>query len=358
MPAPRRVPNDPRPVTVRDATPEDNASLLALEAACAMGRWRSWTIRHDPDFFALFRAAGVRGHVGVASDRLGRVIGAMTIVEQPIAAEDDQSMNCYVSGWEVHPAQRGRGVGDALAQWALRRVATIAGHDGRAWFFTAGSGAPLRRRVHRLAARATISSSIVLHAYCLPTSGRRSISKAAGLAVRPAVAQDIPEMADLWSAVASTRRFTPALDAAAIERWRLVTLGAAPACYWVARTEHGALAGFMALWDQCPLKQFRMESRFPWRRVVVLRCLAAAHVCVSPNDARAAHALLSSAAAAAAAAGYARILAVADATDALWRVYREWGGAGRRFTAYVVSGRRPGDDDLDRRPLHVEAGIA
>jgi GNAT superfamily N-acetyltransferase len=348
----------PHTVTVRDATPEDNASLLALDAACAMGRCRAWTIRHDPDFFALFRAAGVRAHVGAAYDVLGRVIGVMTLIEQPVAASGQGSTNWYVSGWQVHPQHRGRGVGDALVQWALRRCVTIDGTAGHAWFFTAGSGASLEHRVQRLAPWAAISSPIPLWSYCLPTRRRRAIPSPRGLAARPAVSEDVPEMAALWNAIACRRRLAPPLDAAAIERWRTGVLGMPPACYWVARTARGALVGFMALWDQRPVKQFHVERRLPWRRDRELPCLAATHVCVPPNDSEPARAVLSAASDAAARAGYSRIFVVADATDALSHACRERSGAGRAFTAFVVSGRGRADDAPDRRPVHVEAGVA
>ena len=64
------------PFVTREATVRDNVALLALDAACRMGagRWSAWTIRHDPDFFALFRVAGVRAHVGAAMDGAERVI--------------------------------------------------------------------------------------------------------------------------------------------------------------------------------------------------------------------------------------------------------------------------------------------
>lgn len=347
-----------RTVTVRDATPEDNASLLALDAACAMGRCRAWTIRHDPDFFALFRAADVRAHVGAACDLVGRVIGVMTMIEQPVAAGEPGATNWYVSGWQVHPQHRGRGVGDALVQWALRRYMTIDGTAGDAWFFTAGSGTALGQRVRRLAPWAAISSPIPLWSYCLPTHRRRAMPSQRGWTIRPAVRDDVPEMAALWSAIACRRRLAPPLDAAAIERWRTGVLGAPPACYWVARTARGDLAGFLALWDQRPVKQFRMARRPPWRRVGELACLAATHVCVPPNDGEPAGAMLSAAADAAARAGYSRIFVVADAVDALSHACRERGGAGRAFSAFVVCGRGRAADDPDRRPVHVEAGIA
>lgn len=344
-------------VTVRDATPEDNTSLLALDAACTMGRWRRWTIRHDPDFFALFRVAGVRSYVGAASDALGRLIGVVTIIEQPEAVCGGPA-NCYVSGWQVHPAHRGRGAGDALVAWALHRYAMIEAGAGRGWFFTAGSGDALRHRVQRLAPWAAISDPVALYSYRLPTHRRRSFPNRRRLRVRPSVAEDVPEMAALWNAIASARRLAPRLDVPAIERWRTGALGAAPACYWVARTEHGALAGFMGLWDQRAVKQFRLESCLPWRRERMVHCLAAAHVCVPPNDAETTRALLAAAADAARRAGYGWILVVADATDALSHAYREWGGAGARYTAFVVSASAQGDAFTDRRAMHVEAGLA
>lgn len=125
------------PFVTREATVRDNVALLALDAACRMGagRWSAWTIRHDPDFFALFRVAGVRAHVGAAMDGAERVIATVTIVEQPIVGDKGIDTAFYVSGWQVHPAHRSSGLGrrmhDVLQCGGARLADTETAHQSR-----------------------------------------------------------------------------------------------------------------------------------------------------------------------------------------------------------------------------------
>src|SRR5205085_616723 len=59
---------------IRDATPADNADLIALSAACAMTGDIELRIDRHPEFFALNRLEGQRWRVGVA-ELMGRVVG-------------------------------------------------------------------------------------------------------------------------------------------------------------------------------------------------------------------------------------------------------------------------------------------
>jgi len=338
----------------------DNAALLALDAACRMGGWRPWTIRHDPDFFALFRVAGVRAHVGAAMDGVEGVIGTVTIVEQPIVPDNGIDTAFYVSGWQVHPAHRGQGVGDALARWAIDRCLTIGGRTSVGWFVAAGSGAALRNRVARLDPSIAMSRPSALRLSCLRTFHWRSAMRFRRLVVRPARRDDVVEMATLWDSAALTRRLAPRLDAAVLERWRAHVMTDAPACYWVARDTSGALRGFMGLWDQRAVKHVHLERSMPWQRCgATFPCLVATHQCVPVDAPDVARALLSTALRAAWGAGVRRIFVMADAADSLAAVCREWSFCGRPYTATEVSRcatavRR----EADRRPVHVEAGLA
>ena len=64
-----RLAPDTAGFVVRDATPADNADLIALSAACAMSGDIGLRIDRRPDFFALNRLEGQRWQVGVAELR-------------------------------------------------------------------------------------------------------------------------------------------------------------------------------------------------------------------------------------------------------------------------------------------------
>jgi len=340
----------------------DNVALLALDAACRMGagRWSAWTIRHDPDFFALFRVAGVRAHVGAAMDGAERVIATVTIVEQPIVGDQGIDTALYVSGWQVHPAYRGRGVGDALARWAIDRCLTIGGPTSVGWFVAAGSGARLRSRLARLDPSLAMSRPSALRLYCLRTFHWRSAMRFGRLVVRPARPDDVVEMAALWDSAALARRLAPRLDVAVLERWRSHVMTDAPACYWVVRDASGTLRGFMGLWDQRAVKHLHLERPLPWPRAGPrFPCLVATHPCVPLDAPDVARALLSTASRAACRAGVRRILVMADAADSLATVCREWSARSQPYTATAVSRCATGlFAETDRRPVHMETGIA
>ncbi len=370
-------------ILVREAGSRDNAALLALDAACRMGARCEWTIRHEPDFFALFRVAGVRARVGVAEQDDGAIVGIVTMVEQPIAAGDGAATAWYVSGWQVHPAHRGRGIGSALAYWALDRGLDWGDATVTGWFMTMGRDRQRHALISRLARRLHVSEPVALRSYCLRTAHWRSLVATRGPVVRPAVQTDVDEMAALWHQVARARRLVPTLRAPDIERWRTEVMSTPPACYWVACTPAGALRGFVGLWDQRPVKQFRFERATAGRRLWsavrnsahgdgghaasnddgTLRCLAATHLCVAPDapDCIAVgRALLSHGARDARRGGFRRIFLTADVSDPVAAACDQWTrSSARPYAAHVVSSITPASSPCaDRRPLHVEVGLA
>ena len=358
---------------VREACARDNDGLLALDAACGMGGGRrggggpTWTIRHQPDFFALFRVAGVRATVGIAEDDERRVVGVVTMIEQP-GMDDDATASWYVSGWQVHPAHRGRTVGPALVRWAIERIELVGGARASGWFMSGGSGAALRALISRAAPSLRLSLPNQLRSYRLPTAHWRALVPARGLGVRPAMATDVEEMADLWRRAAAARRFAPRLGAASIDRWRTTVLNAPPATYWVAHTPLGAVRGFVGVWNQQPVKQFYLERderptgarRLMIRnRAVPLRTLAYTHWCVPGDVPRVHHALLGRTARAAWVAGFRTISLMADPRDPLADACDAWSAPFQPFTASLAFAS-PADPVSAREdlPLYLDVGLA
>lgn len=375
--APRRL--SAGRVTVREATATDNTSLLALDGACKMGRGTTWTIRHEPDFFALFRTAGVSARVGVAEREDGIIIGSVTVLGQPVTVDDAVAVLPYVSGWHVHPAYRGQWVGPALVRWATARCLEMSGSaECVGWFIRSGTGESLRDLVRRQQRDLLLSPPRTLRAYWLRTAHWRALLPAGAFDVRPANERDVSEMADLWAANASSWQLAPAYGAACLERWRASVLRVPPACYWVARARTGTLLAFLGLWDQRDIKQLRRESELLPLRVrrairngvrdvagighgdgAIVRSLAATHVCITADAPQAGEALLEHAARAARHAGYTNISMMLDEGDPATAICRRWCRRSMPFSAFVVT-KADGRDARppDRRPLHMEVGLA
>ena len=375
-------------VTVRDATASDNAALRSLDEACGMGSGAQWAIRHEPDFFALFREAGVPARVGVATSEHGTVVGSVTMVAARSLQDGTLATVPYVSGLHVHPMHRGRSVAPALARWAFERC--LEEHRGATlgWFVGAGSGQRLRTLLQRLCPGVSLTSPRTLRSYWMRTRRWHVPWPVSPYEVRPAVVQDLDDMAALWHDASRQRQLAPELDVHRLARWQRRVFQRPPACYWVVRTRrsvitagtrpHGALLGFVGLWDQRSVKQFQFirerpidtarrmllhtvrPQRFRTARQEVLtaRCLAATHVCVPGLANRVSELLFAHAARAARRAGYSHIAVMADDDDPAAAVCRPWRPRSQRFAAFLVGAPgatvRHGDD----RPLHLDIGLA
>jgi hypothetical protein len=306
-------------------------------------------------------------------------VGAVTMLEQRTMDDDGVACVWYVSGWQVHPAHRGRSVGPALARWAVGRCRELGGGGELGWFMTAGPARGLSGLVARLVPERRVARPRLLRSYRLRAAHWRSMAPSRAFVVRPAKSFDVEEMADVWRRAACARQLAPRLGAVELERWRSETLGTPPACYWVAHTPLGAILGFVGLWDQCEVKQYCLEPdpradllRRGAARARRLLCagraddgglivpyLAATHYCTAPDTPRVGRVLLARAARAAWLGGYRNIAVMADATDPLARICERWSAASQDFAACLV--RQSGCGASVERaslPLHHDIGLA
>jgi GNAT superfamily N-acetyltransferase len=238
-------------VTVRDAVAQDNGALMALAELCPMNGDLALRIDRRPDFFALNRLAGDRWRVGVVDGDNGP-IGCIGVAARPAFVGGRSGRLAYVGDLKVHPAQRGRGIGRALAAWALSAAQEMVGEgDPMMATVLAGNTAVDRLQetfVPGARRRATIRSHSISLLF------KRGLPRTA-LNVAPATTADLPAMAQLWQRLAVSRAFAPILNS--------FPLASPGLDYLVAQRPDGELAGFLGLWDQHHIKQMRVVGYSP-----------------------------------------------------------------------------------------------
>lgn len=340
-------------------------------------------VRREPDFFALNRLQGERWDVGVVDDPAAGVIGCIAIAERSVYLNGAATPTAYVSDLKVHPDFRRRrngngGVADALSAYArdsVREVdsamavltTVLAGNAAMARRLTGPRGLPVLTRV------ATIRTCSI------PLFVLRRAHASAGVTVRPAEERDLEAMAELWRTVARRRQFAPVLDAEDFRRPVSEASGLSLSSYWLARRPSGQLAGFVALWDQHPLKQ-TLALRYSWRAGLYrrafnlmaplvgavqlpapgapLRYLSAFHVCVPSGEASVLRALLVAAARAHAGSAHAFCTIGLDLKDPLSHALAGCWAQTTLVDAYVTTAL--GDyfgPPLDALPMHFETAL-
>lgn len=116
---------------IREATEADNAALIELAKACPMRASISLCIERAPDFFALCRARG-HGKVWVATQSIhegARILGCIDAAQREVFVDGTPTAVSYVCDLKVVSDARGRGLGRALSEHAIRmcRGARIVG---------------------------------------------------------------------------------------------------------------------------------------------------------------------------------------------------------------------------------------
>jgi ribosomal protein S18 acetylase RimI-like enzyme len=226
-------------------------------------------VHRDPDFFALSRLEGERWRVGVVEDGQGSLAGSIGVAERWAYLAGAATRTVYISDLKVRPEFRGRGVADALTEFAREAAGEVDPQAPTLLAALAGNAGIERRAPGpRGLPRLTHFATVRLHS--IPLIGRRRPRGVAGLTVRRADDADIEEMAELWARTSPFRQFAPVLDASTFAR----LIGDAPgldmSSYWIARHRSGRIAGFLALWDQRTFKQ-TLVLRYPRRLAIFLK---------------------------------------------------------------------------------------
>jgi GNAT superfamily N-acetyltransferase len=286
----------------RTATSADNAGLLALAASCPMRADISICVHRSPDFFALNRLEGDDWRVSVVDAPGDAIAGCIAIARRRVWLDGRTVDSFYVSDLKVHPVQRGTGIADALQRgvWEWCRA---VGRDQPALITVLAGNRAMDRRIRTIRSMPQLTRVGSVRVHTVPLL-RRAFPLPGFPRVSRASAEDVAELADLWSRVAAERQFAVYFDAPGLARW----IAAAPDLrledYLVARDGTGRIVGFLALWNQHRFKQLHVAGLSPRghlfrglfntgaracgaRRLPpvgdAVRCLATVHVCVPPD---------------------------------------------------------------------------
>lgn len=294
-----RLSEDAPGFVIRDATPADNADLIALSAACAMTGDIGLRIDRRPDFFALNRLEGQRWQVGVA-EALGRVVGCIAISERRAFVNGVETPTAYVGDFKVHPDHRDTRIADALSHYGERACADLPAAAPVMITVLAGNRA-MERRLSGPRGVPAFRKLAGVRTHSIPILWQRRADVRGRLLVETARWSDLNEMVRLWRKVAPHRQLAPAFTATSMAGWIQAAPGLDISSYRLARSVNGELLGFFAVWDQCAFKQLsvvgysrRMSvaraafnalvpvvgaERLP-RRGKPLECVTAANICV------------------------------------------------------------------------------
>jgi hypothetical protein len=284
---------------VRDATPADNADLIALSAACAMSGDIGLRIDRRPDFFALNRLEGQRWQVGVA-ELAGRVVGCIAISERRAFVNGVETLTAYVGDFKVHPDHRDTRIADALSHYGERACADLPAAAPVMITVLAGNRA-MERRLSGPRGVPAFRKLATVRTHSIPILWHRRIAAGGTLLIETARWSDLNEMLRLWNKVAPQRQLAPVFTATSMAEWIRGAPGLDISSYRLARSVNGELLGFFAVWDQRAFKQLsvvgysrRMSvaraafnalapavsaERLP-RRGEPLPCVSAANICV------------------------------------------------------------------------------
>lgn len=121
-----RLPPTPPGLTIRDALPEDNDALIALERETPLVAGdQELVFDRAPDFFAAHRLHA-DCHV-VVGELDGRLVGVMAAAIHDVRVGGEPKRVAYIHHARIHPSAQRHGVaggmGSTLIRWALERGA-------------------------------------------------------------------------------------------------------------------------------------------------------------------------------------------------------------------------------------------
>lgn len=107
-------------VTVREARPEDNDGLIALDAACSMGEAVALRFDRSPDFFA--RAGAYERAIVLVAEVDGRLVGIGAAAFKVLRVGGSVGPWAYLFDLRVAPETRRRGVASAVGDGLRARL--------------------------------------------------------------------------------------------------------------------------------------------------------------------------------------------------------------------------------------------
>src|SRR5688572_32120552 len=208
----------PLPFTVREADESDGPRLLDLLGDSAAADGIRWSIHPGPDFFASLKAEADGWTVAVAEDDRGRVLGFLSIAVRTASVLGRARTTCYMTNLKVRPDFRGQGIGDALCWRAVQFCRGVGGESVPVLGIVRTGNHFMSRRTSgaRGLPGSTPFARVAVHSI---SRHRAAALTGNGFDVRPAIPEDLEEMALLERRIAPERQFAPTRDAAGLLRW-------------------------------------------------------------------------------------------------------------------------------------------
>jgi len=256
-------------VTVREARPEENDGLIALDAACSMGEAVALRFDRSPDFFA--RAAVYERAIVLVAEVAGRLVGVAAAAIKVLRVGGIVGPWAYLFDLRVAPEARRRGVASAVGD-ALRARLRAAG-VARTYSLVLSDNAPSLAFVSGRGSEVVRTCRIAFIGLPAEESG--------GPPARRVEQEEAAACADLLEEIAATRDFSPADPAAHLRG----LAGPPPRAGWEglfcvgSRGDPDAVFG---LWDYSRVMRFRfrrvppgLRAKGAWRETLDARGEAA-----------------------------------------------------------------------------------
>jgi len=231
---------------VREATPADNAALLALDRQCVMAAATPMTFDRSPDFFARSRPyAYWRAYVAEADHGL---IGVAAMALKRVLIAGKAARAAYFYDLRVAPEVRRLGVAKAMGD-ALRAHTRSLSPDV-VYSLVVEGNVPSHGFVESRGSRPLRSGALSLISI-------ERVPAAEPARLRPLEAADVPRVISLVQAAHTGQDLLPFPDAASLaERIERVREFGFRGLYgWDAG---GGLAGCFGLWDYGPTMRMRI----------------------------------------------------------------------------------------------------
>jgi hypothetical protein len=246
------------------ATPADDADLCAVLAATPMEGRIAVVFRREPSWFAGAVVDGRFRQVVACRDlRTGRIIGFGCRSIREVSLNGSPGVVGYLSGLRVLPEHRNLGL--VARGFAFFRELH---RDRRVPFYltTIGVGNQTAETVltSGRAGLPTYHPAGEYHTVVLPLPRRRRLaSSCSGMTVRPARADDLPEVLDFLAATGPCRQFFPRLRADDFSNPQGLMRGLSLDWLLLAR-RNGRLIGTLAGWDQHDDRRSVVHSYGGW----------------------------------------------------------------------------------------------
>jgi len=257
-------------IRVREARPDDNRSLFALNEQCPMQADTSLLVERLPDFFASSHVRGRSWTAVVEAD--GCLVACASVSRRPAWVSGKVVEMGVIADVKVSPHHRGRGVAGQLLTYLVQveRARAPAVFVG----LTAAGNQPIAGMLSRFGETLSLRRLASFTSYELLPLVPLSVKK--DVVIRPAAESDRQGLVALLSEFHRNYCFGPVFENGGFEAQLERSPGMDISSYWLA-FRGNVLEAAIGTWDQSAFKRIRVLSMPTGMRLAVqsLRKVAA-----------------------------------------------------------------------------------